>query len=267
MKLKIKLLFVLLAAIAFSYTGCKKLNDGSSQTLSTKAVSSQIALNLSQTLYNGFGVFSISEGINAPSELGISRKKIGLSLNKGKKISDLGDDITCGLVVDTTLNYSAVMDDNTQATIAGRIKFTFLCSDGVASGFNVFDDLNVSETSAQFAATYKLGENLTLQSLNPQDVYADVTLNGTLNMSANLQYKTGSKQTVSEAYNYNFKALTINNYGDINAGTATFSTKGSNASGVWNYEGSIVFLGNNQVKITINGTVYVVDLQTGQIIG
>ncbi|HTE01520.1 MAG TPA: hypothetical protein VK668_19670 [Mucilaginibacter sp.] len=263
MKLKIKVLFALLAGTALIYAGCKKLDDGSPGTVTPKEVSSQVALNIAQTLYNGFGVFSVSDGINGPSGLGLSREKLALKLNHGRKINDLDGDITCGLSIDTTLNETYTGDDGSQFSISGPFSISFTCTNGNPSGIHVFNNLNISESTTQLAATYKLAEDLTLQAVNPQSDQSDISLSGTLGFSDNVTLKTGSKASTAETFNYKYTSIIINTNGDLASGSATFSTKGTNASGTWNYSGTVVFLGNNKVKITINGTVYNVDLQTG----
>jgi hypothetical protein len=263
MKLKIKVLFVLLAGTAFIYAGCKKLSDGSPDAVSAKAVSSQVALNIVQTLYSGFGVYSLSDGINGPSGLGLSREKLTLRLNHGRKINDISGDVTCGLSIDTTLNESYIGDDGSQFSITGPFRISFTCANGVPSGINIFEDLNISQSTTQLAATYKLAENLTLQAVNPQSDASNISLGGTLGFSNNITLKTGSKSSSAESFNYKYNAIIIDQNGNIISGSATFSTKGTGASGAWNYSGTVEFKGNNKVKITINGTVYNVDLQTG----
>jgi hypothetical protein len=258
MKLKIKLSLVLLTCVAFTYTACKKSGSAPTNTVTAKTVSSQIALNLAQTLYSGFGVFSINDGLNAPNTLGVNH-------HKGIKLNDINSDPACGLAVDTTLNYSTSLGDTAQASVSGNIKFVFTCTGQTFTGFNVIDNLNVAESTSQLAVSYVLGENLVLTSLNPSDPNSQYSFNGSLNESANLQYKTGSKQKENESYNYTFKSLVIDPTNGIISGSATFSTTGSTPSGNWNYSGTAVFLGNNMVKITINGTAYTVNIQTGQV--
>jgi len=266
MKFKLILIPLLLISVTLTYTACKKSSSNpASQTLSTKVVSSQVALNLAQTLYGGFGAFSINDGLNVPATLGVSRQKLAVKLNHGRQVNDLNSDITCGMSMDTVLNYSTTLPDGSSASVSGPIKFTFLCANGIPSGFNVFDNLVITESIAQLSGTFNLAENLTLQSLNPLDDNSNLSFGGTLSMSDNIQYKTGSKQTTSELYSYTFTSLVINTSGDITGGSATFSTKGINTTGAWNYSGTIVFLGNYKAKITINGAVYTVDLQTGQV--
>src|SRR5882757_9713205 len=99
MKLKTRLILVLMIGVALIYTACKK--SSSSQTLSTKTVSSQVALNLAQTLYGGFGGFNITSGLNAPGTFGVDRNKIRLNMTKGRLGVNSFDDITCGLHADT----------------------------------------------------------------------------------------------------------------------------------------------------------------------
>jgi hypothetical protein len=258
MKLKFKLIPVLLVGIALTYTACKK--SASSQSLDAKTVSSQVALNLSQTLYNGFGGFNLSGGVNSPSGLGVDRNTIRLNLSKSRlHINDDGSDITCGLKIDTTLNDSITVN-GTQATVAGSISFGFLCSNGTPSGFSVGDDLTVTESSSQVSGTTKLLEDLTLLLSNPQDANSTVSLNGTVSFNDNLKI---SGKTTTESYNYTFTSIVVDSSGIIANGSATFATKGNNSSASWDYSGTVVFLGNQKIKITINGTAYNVDLQTG----
>jgi hypothetical protein len=260
MKLKTRLIPVLMIGVALIYTACKK--SSSSQTLSTKTVSSQVALNLAQTLYGGFGGFNITSGLNAPGTFGVDRNKIRLALTKGRMgINDLGSDITCGLHADTTFSTSVTVN-GVQATVAGTIGFTFNCSGGTPSGFTVIDNLKITEASAQVTGTYNINENLTVALVNPADSTSNLSLNGTAGFSDNL--KTNGK-TTTESYNYTFNQVVINQEGTITGGSATFATKGTNASGSWDYSGTVVFLGNGMAKITINGTVYNVNLQTGAV--
>ncbi|MDB5155121.1 MAG: hypothetical protein JWR54_3872 [Mucilaginibacter sp.] len=259
MKLKTRLILVLMIGVALIYTACKK--SSSSQTLSTKTVSSQIALNLAQTLYGGFGGFNITSGLNAPGTFGVDRNKIRLNMTKGRLGVNSFGDITCGLHADTTFNTSVTVN-GMQATVAGTIGFTFNCSSGTPSGFTVTDNLKIAEASAQVTGTYNINENLSIALVNPQDSTSNVALNGTASMSDNL--KTNGK-TTTESYNYTFNQVIIDQEGTIVSGSATFATKGTNASGSWDYSGTVVFLGNGMAKITINGTVYNVNLQTGAV--
>jgi len=259
--MKIKLyLIAALAAVTLTYTSCKKSGSGPANTVSSKQVSQQIALNLSQTLYGGLGGFSIFDGINPPSNVNIARRGRGLKLN------DDGVDFGCGAVIDTTLTYSTTLDDGGSASISGEFKFSVLCANGTPNGLSFYTKLKVTESTAQIGATYNLGENLVITAVNPNDDNTSILMNGSVNVDANVQQKTGSKSTDAETFDYVFKDVKIDpNVGDIVSGSATFATKGATPSGTWNYSGTITFLGNHQAKIVINGTTYTVDLQTGTV--
>ncbi len=268
MKRNLILIILLLAGVSLTYTACKK--SSSKPTIPAKTVSSQIALNLAQTLYGGLGGFNVSGGLTPtvgsinPKQIALKRQQLALKLSNGRQINTFGGDITCGMSADTSLNYSTTLDDGSSASIVGTLGYTFLCTNNVASGFNVHANLTIGASNAQLAATYKLAENLTAQVVDVNNINSNFTLGGTLSLSDNIAYKTGSKATTSESYSYNFTTpLVVDSSGDILSGAATFATNGTNASGTWNYSGTVTFLGNYNVKITINGTAYNVNLQTG----
>jgi len=260
MKIKFYLIIALLSTVAITYTSCKKSGSGPTSTASTKQVSQQIALNLSQTLYGGFGGFNIFDGANPPSNVNVAHNRHGLKLN-----SD-GSDFLCGFALDTTLTYSTTLDDGGSASISGQFKFSYGCTDGVFSALTFYTKLKVTENTAQIGATYNLGENLIITLTNPNDDSAPILLNGSVNVDANVQQKTGNKSTEAETFDYVFKDLKVDSSsGDITSGSATFATKGATSAGTWNYTGTITFIGSHKAKIVINGTTYTIDLQTGAV--
>ncbi|MBV8389132.1 MAG: hypothetical protein JO080_04970 [Mucilaginibacter sp.] len=257
MKLK-RILIVMLACAALGYTSCKK--SSSSQTVDNKTVASQIAVNLAQTLYSGFGGFNITAGLKAPGTFGMDRNKIRLALSKGRMgVNSLTGDITCGLKMDTIINTSIAVDGG-QATVVGSIGFTFTCANGVPSGFTTTDNLKVTMATAQINGTFNVAENLTLALVNPADTTSNLSLNGTANFAENA--KMNGKSTV-ESFNYTFNNVIITQLGTIASGSAAFTTTGSGAQGTWNASGTITFLGNDTAKLVINGATYTVNLQTG----
>ncbi len=264
MNLKLKLIPVLLLGVALTYSACKK-SDSNSNMVDAKTISSQIALNLSESLYNGFGAFNLSDGISSPGGLAAKRNQIIAKMHNGRLgINDVGSGLICGLSVDTTFTLTTTLGDNSTASVAGTTKFTFLCTNNTPSGFAVLNNITVTESTPQVSGTVKLDENLTLQAVDPLNNNSDINFSGTLGVSDNLKDKSTNK-TTTDAYNYTFNSIIIgsDDGGAIKSGAATFTTKGTNASGSWNYNGTITFLGDGKVKITINGTAYNVDLQTG----
>jgi hypothetical protein len=260
MKRKLLSCIVAVAAMILLYTSCKKDApefSSTGSTVSSKAVSQQIALNLAQTLYGGIGGFSLEDGM--------SPKINAISPNR-KKIIINSVDPDCGMQMDTTLTYSIDLD-TTKISVSGRYKFATICTNDKPTGLTVYDSLLVSMATPSLEAKYNILQNLTVNVLNAQNP-DKLSFNGIMNMQANLQYKTGSKQKFALLFKYKLASLIINtaNDGDIESGSATFETTGDTPQGKWSYKGTILFLGNHKVKITIDGATYTVDIQTGQIV-
>lgn len=255
MKNKLILILALLGGLAFTFSGCKKSSSSSGPALTAKQVSSQIALNLTQTLESGFGAFGLNSGLNAPANLGLIPQGRLLRLNA--TVNPL-----CGTIADTTLNFTS-NEDGVSASVKGDLKFSFTCSNNIVSGFNVTDNLTISESTAEFSVNYKLIEDLTLAAVNPSDEASNITLNGSMSIGGDFTYKTGSKGKGSQNYAYTFHAVTADSNGQLLSGSADFNTSGTGSTGVWNYTGTVTFLGGGKAKILINGTTYNVDLETG----
>jgi hypothetical protein len=256
MKLKLKLSIVLLACLAFTYTACKKSNSNPTTTdpvLTPTQVSSQVALNIAQTFYGGYG-YDATGGISGATDFAVKH-------SKGKKLNDITDG--CSFSVDSTVNYTATKGDTT-AKVSGSFGFAFICTNNVLTGFSDNYNLNIGLTSPQFTIAATLVENLTIVSLDPNNENADISLKGSLSTSSNYNYKTGTKKSGAAAFSYTqLTTLLDPNTGEILSGSASFTTKGSGATGSWDYAGTIKFLGSHKVVITINGKTYNVDITTG----
>jgi hypothetical protein len=259
MKHQLKLILLLLSCIAISYSACTKSSiTRNSSTVSPKVVSSQVALNLKQILYGEYGSFSIADGVDMPVNMDIG--------HKGRlKIQSTNDGPKCGFKIDTAFQFSLDASDTAKFDIWNRIKYEVLCTSGVLSGVSVYDSLNVSATSANYTIISKSGETLVLKRLVPGNKNSQLSLSGSLNVYANVQPKKASEKPTTGTYNFTLTALIIDpaKNGDVISGSATFATKGSGAGGIWDYKGTIIFLGDHKVKITINGSSYTYDLQTG----
>ncbi|MBS1527906.1 MAG: hypothetical protein JST19_19835 [Bacteroidetes bacterium] len=254
MKIKASLILVLLAGSVFTFTGCKKSSTNpSGPALTPKQVTSQLALNLNAVLYDGFGAFNLNGGLGAPGNLGLIN-------THGLKLNDIGDPL-CGTMADTTLNYS-VSENGVQASVKGNIKISFICASGILSGFNITDNLAVGESSSDYSLAVKLIEDLTLAAQNPQNDNSNLTLNGTFTYDGTYNYKSGNS---TQNFSYTFNSIVLDSSGEILSGSATFATNGNGKNGVWNYSGSIKFLGGGNATVTINGAVYNVNIETGSV--
>jgi len=257
MKFKALLSITLLAGMAVIYTACKKSDSSSGTSLTPTQVSSQIALNLTQTLFGGYGGFNLGAGLDAPGGLAVKH-------THGKLLNDLNNPF-CGLVIDTTFNESTDPGSDTSGSVSGHIYFAFSCVNDVLTGFTTKDNLSISISTAEFSLVSKINEDLTMLSINPADDNSKVSLKGTLGSTGTYNYKTGTKKSGTQTFNYVLSSLILdpNDDGDIVSGSASFSTTGTGSTGSWNYIGTITFLGDHKATITINGKTYNVNLQTG----
>ena len=257
MKIKLFLTVVLLTGIAFTYTACKKSSSKPTQTVSAKQISSQVAVNIAATLIGTYGGFNINEGLNAPTALGL--------LPKGRLRLNSANDELCGTTQDEPYDYSD-SENGVSTKINGDVKATYQCTNGVLSGFTLVDGLTVSETSSSLNLAVKLNENITILALNPASETSKFTINGTIGYGGTYNYTSGAnKGTATVSFDYTYKAITVDptqTY-PIVSGSATFDTKGSGTTGSWDYSGTVTFLGNNKVKVTISGADYTVDMTTG----
>jgi hypothetical protein len=258
MKRKLLAGIIALTAVALIYTSCKKSAEKPTNTVDPKKVTQQIALNLATSFYGGLGGFDFSNGLHPQ----ISAVRPGF-----KKIVINTVNPECGLSLDTTLAYTENID-TAKLSVAGRLKYSTTCINNKVSGLTFYDSLLVAMSTPSMAIKYKIGQNLTIASLNPSNNHAQLSFNGTMNMGTELEYKTGSKQKLTMVFNYKLTQLIIDpsDNGDIKSGAAVFKTTGNTPEGKWDYTGTIQFLGDHKVKITINGSTYTVNIQTGQII-
>jgi len=269
-KLKLSFLTLLCAVIAFS--ACKKSSSNPS-TVAPKEVATQVALNISQSLFGSLG-FDLSGGLNAPSSFAVnalggkSGSKAIFSVpgnNTQRRALTSLTNPDCGLVVDTALTFT-IDDGINTATIAGTFGFSFSCTNNIVSGYNTHDNLTISLVNTSVSYTYKVVENVTLTSLNPTDDNSNISMHGTLASNGAYQLLTGTKKSGTQAFSYTLSSLIFSPVsGDIISGSASFTTSGTGANGTWNYQGTITFLGNQTAKVTINGTAYTVNLQTGAV--
>jgi hypothetical protein len=247
--------------VVFFYTACKKTNTAPAEkTVSEKDISSQIALNLSQSFNGAHGGVNLSDGIKAPALI-INNHK-GLSLNAVNPV-------LCGFRLDTTVNYSN-NTGGTQSTIKGRWIFAFTCSNGIpggkADGIKVVTSLVDTGKNAQYTFDYFLDQIYDIKTLNAQNTL--ITLNGPLTSIGHFIFTNPAYQPASAGFWYKLNDLHVDltNNADVISGTATFTVQGNSYLGKYKYIGNIVFLGNHMIDITINGKTYKVDLLTGKVI-
>jgi len=256
MKPNLKLLLLLLTSAAFTYTACKKSNDAPvSKTAGADVISSQVASNLVQSLSGSYGGLNINNGIKSPGF--VTNKNSGQAINSMNPL--------CGFLTDSVLNYNTNIGDTIKSHTQGRFKFYFNCVNGNLTGFTANDSLKTTGTAPGYSFIYDVIQNYNIKSLNSTNTL--ITVDGNLKSFVDLKYNNAAIKPSAAHTVYILTGLTIDltKNGDITGGTANFVSTGSNNYGVWNYTGSIAFLGDHKANIIINGKTYHADLITGKI--
>ena len=257
MNSKSKLLGVMFLSMALVYSACKKSSTTpSSPALTPQTVAGQVAVNISQSLFGGLGAFDVSGGLSAPTSFAVHAK--------GKVLQSTINP-ECGTIVDTTLTTSET-SGSTTVTFGGSVKASFTCINNLLSAYSTVDNVTISLANPDTTFSYKVSENFTVTSLDPTNMSANLSITGTLTSNATYQFKTGSLGNGTEVFDYTLTSIIVSPTTDSAvSGSATFNTSGTGPQGVWNYQGTIVFLGNNMATVTISGKTYTVNLLTGAV--
>lgn len=174
------------------------------------------------------------------------------------------DSISCGETKTFTSNISnpsgttSTYTYNTGATQTLTCAGTQTLSTSVnASG--IFD-------APRVAATDNITGTWTLSGFEGSS--SSLIFNGNYKRTGNANSKVIRQAAYSYELNMTSSNLTYNKASnEITTGTATATLNGSTTfRGTFNYTASIEFLGNDLARVTINGTVYTIDLLTGQIV-
>ncbi len=262
MKHNYKFALIALLGIALTYTACRKAkDDGTTNTADPTVVSTQIAASLSEALYGSDGGFSITDGLDYPSNI--------VFKTKGKARIQSAHDFGCGFKIDTAFSFSFGDSDTSKIDLWEKIKYEVLCTNDKPSSINVKDSLNLALVGGGANITEKYGKAFVLKSLNPGVSNVKLQLDGTLNAYINGTYKeAGKSKVLTASFNYTLIGLLIDRAADadITGGKAIFATKGTFEGKTWNYSGTITFLGSHKAQFTISGKVYTINIKTGEIL-
>jgi hypothetical protein len=105
--------------------------------------------------------------------------------------------------------------------------------------------------------------NLTITALN--ESATSYIINGDYNRSGAFQSKIRNKNSSTSTVDFSIDDVTVDKTNQkILSGTASATITGSvTGKGSFTYTATVLFEGNGTAKVTINGTVYIVDLTTG----
>jgi len=292
MKLKFKVVLVLLTSVILFYTACKKSSETTpalstaptppvnppspgTSTVAESTVSSLIAINIAQTLAGNYGGINLSDGIMMPDFL-IQYSRLPLGIN----LVDL-----CSFFPDTIAKYNSPPGDTVKSTTTGLFKFYFSCDTLKAprvngsqtftflDGYSAYDSLATRGVAPKDSFNYNVKAFYTARAQDTVNIpFAGLgsankllTFNGGVKSFVDITATTKPVNPSSIHVYYTLKNLTMDltQSKNITGGSATFGASGVTNKMPWTYSGSITFLGNNKVNITINTLTYNVDMTTG----
>ncbi len=158
----------------------------------------------------------------------------------------------CGQQFDTTLTLT-VNQPLVNASATTQFGYTINCNNlniPTSFDFNGTTDSNYEAPKLQGQGNSGMSFVITdiVQSLN-------LTLNGSFQRDGNQLLKGADPLSMTSQVSFHLVDLKINKVNQtVESGTATFSLSGETSEGIqFNFEGDIVFLGDGQATVTING--------------
>lgn len=97
--------------------------------------------------------------------------------------------------------------------------------------------------------------------------YTYFTINGTYDRTGSFESKVRNQSTSTSTITITMSDVTVDKTTKaITGGSASVTIEGTvTGKGSFNYSGSIVFKGNRQSELTVNGTKYSINLETGEV--
>ena len=167
----------------------------------------------------------------------------------GKKVNDL----TCGQVIEVPYNNVYTKGDSVKDVMVGMDKYVVSCEGNKPNGYTYSGSYKNPGFSPYASYDNSVDEYYTLKALLPE--FARMQVDG----NQNSVYKVVTKKDgeyIEQHNKYELKGLVIesaNRPFDISAGTASFTSTGTNAGKDFNFTGTITFLGNHKAKLEFNG--------------
>ena len=260
MKFNSTIAIALLSGAALFQAACNKTSNTTkpaAATPGTDVIASQIAMNMSKSLSGTYGGSNISDGLSTGNTI--------KNTTASKTLNSTG--YICGFVADSNVNYTYTQGDSVKAKVVGGIQFFFNCTDGQPDGYTLVDELFTSGFGPGYSFKYDVAQGYEVHDMNKKGTL--LCVEGKLKSYKDFTYTAANIKATSEHDDFVVDTLRVDittpSSPDITSGTATFHSKGTNATGSWDYVGTLEFLGNHQGKITFYGKVYHIDLLTGKV--
>ncbi|RYU91540.1 hypothetical protein EWM62_06265 [Mucilaginibacter terrigena] len=234
----------LLATAVLSYSSCQKDNKTTTTKDNSLAIATQIATNFYKSIGN---TIASQTTTGLPTTTGV---------RNGKKVNDL----TCGELIEVPYNNVYTKGDSVKDVMIGTNKYVVSCDGTQPNGYTYAGSYVNTGFSPYSTYDNSVDEYYTLKALLPG--FAKMQVDG--NQVSVYKFTTKKDGEYMEQHNsYALSGLTIDASSrpfDITAGTATFSSNGTNAGRNFSYNGTITFLGNHKAKVAFDGKVFDIEI-------
>lgn len=177
--------------------------------------------------------------------------------------SDGGRTAACGYTNELTFSANNLPGAIITYSYDYSYSYILTCADDIPQSLAVNTSYDGQFDAPRLASQHSGTGNLTITALN--ESATSYIINGDYNRSGAFQSKIRNKNSSTSTVDFSIDDVTVDKTNQkILSGTASVTITGSvTGKGSFTYTATVVFEGNGTAKVTINGTVYIVDLTTG----
>jgi len=237
---------ILAAALLLTFTGCKKDKENPILNVSNTDAANVVA----------YGLASSSAGITAQVEDAAELAATGPEGLKG----------TSDYTFDTTFNITN--PSGSPVSYSYGVHYAYGVVTPMPAGLPYFFLEYDMEGQYHAARVSAVGNNTGSFTLTGLAASASVyTLNGSAQRSGTVTASVSSSITFTSDVTVTLTAITVDKYTYmINSGSGTVTVTGKGPDGqAFTFTGTIVFLGNHSVQLTLSGMIYTINTETGEI--
>ena len=239
-----KLKLPLLALLVFT-AACKKENSSTTGSNVSNAQAADIAATTLASSSNGVSGITLDASVNT---------HIWVNTN-----------LTCGSTKTDSLTRQSAPGATTTYSYKSKYSNTLNCN-GNSQPDNILSNVTYSGSfnGPRVSSTYTGSSLFTLGGLT--SAATSYIINGELKRNGTFQSKVENKNADTSSVDIVFKSVNIpKSTGIIASGNATITITGATSqNGSFAYNGTVVFNNDGTATLTLNGTVYLVNLVTGE---
>ncbi|HTE00185.1 MAG TPA: hypothetical protein VK668_12915 [Mucilaginibacter sp.] len=245
-------IFLLLLVVAVS---CKKTDNSALAAVTADDAADMAASSLAE---NSYGLATVTDNVSA-NALAVASVATG-----SQSVNSVGAHKECG---------STWVDSLSNSGASGSVSFSYFFKFGHTLNCNANSQPDNISNVLIFHGNFD-GPRLT--SSNTGDATFTIAgltqnatsyvINGQYNRKGSFQSKVGNKKSGQDSVNLVVTNLTLTKPGrKISGGTGTITIAGTtSAHGSFSFTGTLVFNGDGTANLTVEGTVYLIDLITGE---